>query len=105
MTSLNPVVYEVRVKPLAGVGERFLRWMREEHADDLLSINGCKECRVLASRTDEYVCQYLFDSQNHLDAYLLNDAETMRDKASAHFEAGELVIERYTYSALLLKNS
>lgn len=76
------------------VQARFIDWMRLEHADDLLRIDGCEECRVL--RVDDSVVrnEYIFASDELLKRYLSDEAPTLRQKVRQAFGEGEVSFAR-----------
>ncbi len=84
-----PVVYEVGVKARPGIGAKFIDWMKKEHARDLLRVEGCFECSVFQVEKEHYLCQYFFQTQQHIDNYLSEKAEDMRQRASKHVAEGD----------------
>jgi hypothetical protein len=96
MDTLNPPVrYEVTATPTDWkVRDRFLTWMRDEHAADLLAVPGCTECRVYEQADGSIRCEYTFSTRSALNRYLEVDAPTLRGKATNVFQAGEVTFTR-----------
>ena len=89
------VLYRVNViASQPEVGERFYQWMLEEHGDDLLKIPGCIECRVYRKSPVEFENHYIFESQEMLQDYYKQYADTLRAKAKVKFVDGELQFQR-----------
>ncbi|MGE0172184.1 MAG: DUF4286 family protein [Oligoflexales bacterium] len=96
------VRYEVTAKPSnKRVKEKFLTWMRDEHAADLLAIPGCTECRVYELDSGIVRCEYTFANQAVLDRYLEKDAATLRAKGAKVFKPGEIVFDRSVATQVL----
>jgi hypothetical protein len=99
------VRYEVTVTPVnEDAKRRFVSWMEEEHAADLLRIDGCLECRVL-QRGEKIRCEYTFATLEKLGTYLEVHASALRGKAAVRFKDGELQFERAVYPVLLSMES
>jgi hypothetical protein len=86
-----------------GLEEQFIQWMREEHMQDMLGIDGCLECRVLRWEDGSVSCEYLFSTQDRLDAYLKEGAKTMREKGLKKFAGSSLSYQRSTQPMVLEK--
>jgi hypothetical protein len=73
---------------------RFLEWMQEEHGPDMLSVNGCQECRVFRIDEKTVRCEYLFESDSSLQNYLDAGANAMRQKFLTRFSPEDLSFTR-----------
>lgn len=76
------------------IRKRYIEWMKHEHADDLLKVDGCDECRVLIVADKTVRCEYLFKSEPHLSLYLTEGAPTLRLKVRERFSEQEVTFER-----------
>ena len=96
------VRYEVQVTTNdPAVAEDFVRWMADEHGNDLLACDGCYEYRVLAISATVLRAEYLFASQEHLDRYIEKDAPRLRAKGLERFSGKEIAFERSVSQVVL----
>lgn len=94
--------YHVQVSQFSnGLQNHFIQWMREEHMQDMLGVKGCKECRVFCEQDGSISCEYLFSSQEDLDAYIQNGAKIMREKGLKKFAGASLEFLRTTQELVL----
>ena len=100
------VRYEVTVTTGdSKVSSEFIRWMEEEHGDDLLACDGCYEYRVLSAGENVFRAEYLFLSQDHLDRYLEQDAPRLRAKGIEKFSGKDISFERSVSQLVLCSTS
>lgn len=71
----------------AKLARNFVKWMRQEHGEELLSQWGCTEFRVWSEDENPCLlhCHYLFTTKEHLDYYLTHHAPELRTKARSYF--------------------
>ena len=94
--------YEVTVRAkTAETKARFLRWMEEEHRDDMLAVRDIHSCRVIDLGQTSLRCDYVFTDRAAFDAYEQNEAPQMRAKFRERFSPDELEFHRGTYLILL----
>ena len=86
------------------IRSRYIDWMRREHADDLLSVEGCEECCVWIVDETHVRCEYLFTTEDLLNHYLTHLAPEMRQKVRVIFSELEVSFTR-TQSILAFAKS
>jgi hypothetical protein len=99
---IHKVRYVVTVRSTTDSHEKFIAWMRQEHAADMLQMSGCQTLAVFAISPGISRCEYLFDSQDVLDDYIENRSSTLREKTKGRFDLDEFVFER-TQERLILE--
>lgn len=91
----HPVRYRVFVEtPDADTGATFLKWVTKEHAPELLALPGCSEYRICKVSEKELACEYLFTSENALQTYYQEFADTMRSRYKLKFPAASIRFTR-----------
>lgn len=76
------------------IRSRYIDWMKREHADDLLNVEGCEECHVWIVGEMQVRCEYLFKSEDHLNRYITHLAPDLRQKVRALFSEQEVTFVR-----------
>lgn len=76
------------------IRSRYIDWMRREHADDLLSVEGCEECCVWIVDETHVRCEYLFKSEELLNQYITHLAPNLRLKVRVLFSEQEVTFTR-----------
>lgn len=101
----GPVIYEVTLRPEAGIAAEFDSWLRK-HARDMLELPGFLEASISTRTEDgadpntaERIVQYRLVNRDALDAYLAEHAARMRAEGLAAFG------ERFTASRRILEGS
>lgn len=98
-----PVIYQVNCStPSESVAEDFKRWMRYEHGEDLLGIDGCISFQVASVSVTAVRCEYVFKNQIYLDKYFAQKASVLRQKSLDRFGEGTL---NYSRSILTLEQT
>lgn len=81
------LIYEVTATVDPDVAAEFEKYMTRQHIPDLLAI-GHFAAAFFAKNGSKYRIGYHADSQEHLDAYLANDAERVRYDFTQQFPTG-----------------
>lgn len=90
-----PIRYEVTaICASSDIRARYLAWMRDEHVDDLLRVDGCLECRIAILSDLKTRAEYLFLSEEHLNKYLHEIAPKLRLEVRKHFTEQDIKFER-----------
>ena len=76
------------------IRSRYIDWMKREHADDLLNVEGCEECCVWIVDESHVRCEYLFKSEELLNRYLTDLAPNLRLKVRTLFSEQEISFVR-----------
>lgn len=90
------IIYNVTVKVGRGIAAEWLRWMKEEHMNELLAtglFTSSRLSRLLEQDESDgitYIAQYFCDSLEDYNDYMREHAPTMRDKSLKKF--GDQVI-------------
>jgi hypothetical protein len=85
------IIYNVTVKLTHHIHTEWLRWMKEEHMQDLINTGlfiDSRLCRLLEQDEADgvtYVAQYFCDNMDDYNDYLKTHAPTMRDKGFKKF--------------------
>lgn len=83
---MKPLIYNVTVKVSHAIQSDWLRWMQEEHMQELVSTGCFTSCRLLhlLESDDEegvtYAAQYEAPDRSHYDRYIQKFAEGIRKK-------------------------
>lgn len=81
------VIYEITATVDADIAFEYEKFMTERHIPDLLA-TGHFAAASFAKNGLCYRIGYHADSQEHLDAYLVNDADRLRSDFADHFPTG-----------------
>jgi hypothetical protein len=85
------IIYNVTVKMDTDIEQDWVKWMKQEHAPDLLKTGlfiDYRLCKLMEQdETDgkTYTVQYFLDSLEHYNTYIAEHAPKMRDKAIKKF--------------------
>lgn len=85
------IIYNVTVKVLPEAANEWVKWMKEEHMDELINtglFTGARLCRLLEQDDIEgytYSAQYFCNSMDEYHAYIEQHAPRMREKGLARF--------------------
>jgi hypothetical protein len=85
------IIYNVTIKVAQAVANDWVKWMKEEHMQDLLDTGLFIEsrlCRLLEQDESDgitFIAQYMCDSMEDYEEYLRRHAPTMRDKGIKRF--------------------
>lgn len=97
----HAVVYRVHAHcSNDGIASRFRRWLVDEHLNDLLSVAGCIDARLLEVEPLRFQCEYVFSSRSKLERYLNHEAHAMRSKGRTLFSESEVQFQRDQASIL-----
>ena len=100
------VVYQVLIVAKSEQSaEKLVKWLNEEHVDDLLKVPGCLSGQVTNIASLSYECRYIFENSLALQVYYDKYAVEMRAKAQAIFEPGELEVNRCEQQIILEKHN
>lgn len=77
--------------------QRFQKWMRYEHGQDVMRSRGCTSFCVFEAGPTVSRCQYVFASSAALQEYLAHRAPTVRKRALELFGEDALKFERSSY--------
>jgi len=94
------LIYEITVTVAADLAPEYEKYMIERHIPDLLA-TGHFAAAFFARNGGLYRIGYHAESQQHLDAYFLEDAERLRDDFAIHFPTG-VTVSRQTLEVLAL---
>ena len=81
------LIYEITATVDANIAAEYEKYMAEQHIPDLLA-TGHFAAAFFAKNGNTYRIGYHADSQEHLDAYLTNDAERLRGELLEQFPKG-----------------
>lgn len=81
------LIYEITATVEADIADEYEEYMTERHIPDLLA-TGHFAAAFFAKNGLQYRIGYHADSQEHLDAYLADDAARLRGDLLQHFPAG-----------------
>ncbi|WP_118951336.1 DUF4286 family protein [Taibaiella helva] len=97
------IIYNITAKVDAGVADKWMRWLKEEHLDEMMNtglFSDYRLCRLMEQDESEgvtFVIQYHCDSIENYQTYLQEHAPRMRkktlDKFGNHFAAFRTVME------------
>lgn len=85
------IIYNITIKVEAGVADQWLKWMKEEHLQDMMNTGLFSDYRISKlMEQDEaegvtFVVQYHTDSIENYESYLAEHAPKMRQKGLAKF--------------------
>ena len=85
------IIYNITVKVEASSAEKWLKWMKEEHLEDMMNtglFSDYRMCRLLDQDDAEgvtFVIQYHTDSIENYQSYLSEHAPKMRQKSLSKF--------------------
>src|SRR4051794_36251233 len=81
------LIYEITADVDPEIATQYEKYMTERHIPDLLA-TGHFSAAFFAKDGSQYRIGYHTDSPEHLDAYLANDAEHLREDLTRQFPAG-----------------
>ena len=85
------IIYNVTIKVTAGINERWLQWMKEEHIPAIMAtglFHDYRICRLLEQDDQEgptYTVQYFTDTLENYQTYLQEYAPLLRQKSYDKF--------------------
>lgn len=81
------LIYEVSATVESALASEFERYMADRHIPDVLA-TGFFSAAFFANNGDKYRIGYHCETQQNLEAYLANDAESLRADFLKHFPEG-----------------
>jgi len=85
------IIYNLTVKVTPKVAPEWLRWMKEEHMQEVIDTGlffDSRLCHLLEQDETEgitYIVQYFCDSMENYNSYLKEHATTLREKGLKKF--------------------
>lgn len=85
------IIYNVTIKVEAGIADQWLKWMKEEHATDMMNtglFSDYRLCRLMEQDESDgvtFVVQFHSDSMENYQSYLHEHAAKMRQKSLDKF--------------------
>jgi hypothetical protein len=85
------IIYNVTIKVLPEINERWLQWMKEEHIPEIMAtglFHDYRICRLLEQDDQEgptYTVQYFTDTLENYQTYLQEYAPLLRQKSFDRF--------------------
>jgi len=88
MPSRVYVVYEVTATPEPEIRGAYESYMRKTHIGDVLETGCFVAAHFSVAASGQFRTSYIASQQEHLDRYLEQHAQRLRDDFAAHFPAG-----------------
>ncbi len=85
------IIYNVTVKVEPGIADKWMKWMKEEHLDEMMNtglFSDYRLCRLMEQDESEgvtFVIQYHSDSIENYQSYVNEHAPHMRKKGMDKF--------------------